>query len=385
MKLQLATCAAILATAFSASAQNEKSPGLQVLDRFVGTWDIVGSYTPAGGEKVPTQSISLRKWSTNGTTLHFGDPGSSPDDPGVQSQQSYDPEKKNYPGVVKSSLGRGEFTGIWDQKNKTMSFIGTYEGSATTFKGSTRFIDADTVESKIAFKKADGELMFDLKSKQTRRKPLAKVPTVDELIASYHKSIGGLEANKKITTRRRVGTFSLFDSPPSKITVIQKAPDLGLTTIEIDGFGETLDGTDGKVVWKSNPAEGTVELQGAERVQKLRDYQLHKYLDLKSDFKTLTSKGRETVKGTTYDVLEAVHKDGSSEMLFFHAWNHQLGLVKLADFTIEMTNYREIDGIFLPATTSVVLPGGRAVMTAKFTKIEHGIKVDEALFRKPTE
>lgn len=401
MKLPLAACVAIFAASCDdptpstpsspdpapPSVEVPKSPELQVLDRFVGTWDFVGIYTPAGGEKVPFQRVrvSHRKWSTNGTTLHFDEPGSGPDDPGVQSQQSYDSEKKNYTGVVKSALGRGEFTGTWDEETKTMSFIGTYEGGATTFEGSNRFIDADTVETKFVFKKADGELFIDLNSKQTRRKPLGKAPTVEELIASYHESIGGLEANKKITTRRREGTFSQFDSPPEKITVIQKAPDLGLTKIEIAGFGEALEGTDGKVVWKSNPVEGTVELQGAERVQKLRDYQFHKYLDLKSEFKTLTSKGRETMEGTTYDVLEAVREDGSSEMLFFHAWKHQLALVKLADFTIEMTNYREIDGIFYSATTSVVLPDGRTVMVGNFTKIEHGIKVDDSLFGKPKE
>ncbi|MFT6499560.1 MAG: hypothetical protein ACJAT6_001697 [Akkermansiaceae bacterium] len=39
-------------------------------------------------------------------------------------------------------------------------------------------------------------------------------------------------------------------------------------------------------------------------------------------------------------------------------------------------------GIFHPATTSIVLPGRRMVMTGNFTKIEHGIQLDEALFRK---
>lgn len=404
MKIQLAACVAIFATSCddptsstpsspdpAPPVENPKSPELQVLDRFVGTWDIIGSYTPAGGEKIPTQSVALRKWSTNGTTLHREDPSSGPDDPGVQGEQTYDPEKKNYPGVGTSVLGNSEFAGTWDEKTRAMSFKGAYKGGGPTFEGSNRFIDADTISTKIVFKNPDGELLFEVSSMQARRKALGEAPSVEQLLASYHEAIGGLEANKKVTTRRIEGTITMFGmEEPAKLTVIQKAPDLGLTKFEgkepiSDTKIEVLEGHDGKVVWRSIPVEGTVELEGDERAEKARDYQFHRNLDLKADFKTLTSKGRETLKGTTYDVLEAVREDGSSETLFFHAWTHHLSIVKRTDATIEMSSYQESGGVFYPGKTTVAIAGGPVVMNANFTKVEHGIEVDDAIFNKPKE
>ncbi|MEN8772175.1 MAG: hypothetical protein ABF382_01340 [Akkermansiaceae bacterium] len=402
MKLYLAACIAIFAVSCDDSSHSNesspesepqstgesKSPELLVLDRFVGTWDIVGSHTLAGGEKTPVQSVALRKWSTDGTTLHFDDAGSNPDGPGIQVHQSFDLEKKHYAGVIKSVLGSGEFTGTWDGNTSTMSFKGAYEEGAT-FEGSNRFIDTDTIESKIILKNTDGELMLGSSSKQIRRKALGEAPAVDELLTSYHEAIGGLEAHKKISTRRMEGTITLFGQPePAKLTVVQKAPDLMLVKFAIKdptsgNLVDVLEGHDGKIIWKSNPVEGTAELQGSDRDEKLREYRFYKYLDLKSDFKTLTSKGRETGKGATYDVIEATREDGSSETLLFHAWTHLLSIVKRSDATIEMSAYQKSDGIASPGKTSVTIAGGPVVMTAIYSKIENGIEVDDAIFSKP--
>lgn len=374
----------LLAAASFATAQEEKSAELKVLDHFVGTWDINGFYKPAGGEKIPFQTVSHRKWSTRGTTIYFDDPGSGPDDPGVQILLTYDPEKKSYPGVTMAGPARGEITGTWDDKTKTMSFTGTLAGGAGTLEANHRFVDADNADPKGVFKNPDGEVIAELSWKQTRRKPLGNVPTVEQLIASYHKAIGGLEANKKITTRQFKGTISFVGAPdPFKMTVVQKAPNLSYAKVEIPGLGTALEGHDGKVAWKSNEAEGTVELEGEERVQKLRDYQFYKYLDLKSDFKEVVSKGRETLKGKSYDVLAIAREDGSGETLYFDARTHMLEVIKRPELTLEMSDYVKIDGIPYQRTMTVSAPDGTAMMTIKFGTIKHGGEVDDSLFARP--
>ncbi len=387
MKSLLTTLAAFITLAISATAQNEKSAGLKVLDRFAGTWDIDFTYKPAdGGEEFKAKAVSYRTWSTKGTILRFDDPG-LPDQPELQLLITYDPEAGNYPGVILSGAARSEITGTWDEKSQTMSFKSTLPDGGT-IESTHRFIDADHADPKGVLKNADGEVVAEFGWKQTRRKKTTAeaLPTVDELIAAYHKAMGGFEANKKITTRRISGTLSMAGTTePWKMTFTQKAPDLAHNKIEIPGFGHAFEGHDGKVAWKSNASEGSVELQGAERTQKVRDYQFHKYLDLKSEFKTVTSKGRQTIERKTYDVLAVTREAGSSETLYFDVGTHLLSMVKHPDFTIELSNYQKTDGIPYPCTNVLSTADGTTMLTVSFDKVEHGVKVDDAIFAMPKE
>lgn len=386
MKPHVAALAALLTTVVPATAQNQRSPELQVLDRFAGTWDVEFTYKPVGGELYKQKAVSYRTWSTKGTILRFDDPG-LPGEPELQLLLTYDPEAKNYPGVIMSGPARSELTGTWNEQTQAMSFTGTMADGGT-MESTHRFVDADNADPKGVFKNAAGEVVAEVGWKQKRRdeKPLGAVPTVDALIASYHEAIGGLQANKKLTTRQREGTISLFGAPdPFKMTVIQKAPNLAYSKVVIPGFGEAVEGHDGKVAWKSNKVEGTVEFQGAELVQKLRDFQFHQYLDLKSEFKKVDGKGRETVNREVYDALLVTREDGSSETLYFDARTHLLGIVKRSDVTIEMSNYQATGGVLYSHTTVVSSPEGTTLMTGNFGSVKHGVKVDESLFARPKE
>lgn len=383
MKTKLATGIAILVAACSVTAQDQKSAELQVLDHFVGSWDVKVTVKPAGGEAVTVDAVSHRRWSIGGKYILFDDPGTDGNE--LQMSMTYDSQTKTYPGVMIIGPAKGSVTGTWSAKTKTMSFeIEHLDGSS--YRGFHRFVSEGYAEAGGKVTGADGSPIVEFAYKQYLRKPLGKAPTVEKLLASYHKAIGGLEAAKKLTTRRMEGTISLFGSPspqPAKITVLQKVPDLTLSKVELPGFWTALDGHDGKVVWRNNSQEGTVILKDTDRAQKIRDYQFNKYVDLRSEFKAITSKGRKEMKGNTYDVLECVREDGSKEILSFHAWNHHLSIVKRPDITLEMSNYRKSGGVYCAATTTVKMAGGPAVMTSNFTKVEHGVNVDDAVFSPP--
>ncbi|MGB0327336.1 MAG: hypothetical protein ACPGJR_07340, partial [Akkermansiaceae bacterium] len=66
MKRLLIASATLSTATFVTFAENEKGPELQVLDRFVGTWDIEGSYKPTNGGTISINSVSFRKWTANG-------------------------------------------------------------------------------------------------------------------------------------------------------------------------------------------------------------------------------------------------------------------------------------------------------------------------------
>ena len=66
---------ATLAAAAKADDTPKRSPELQVLDRFIGTWDIKVTVKPAGEEAASFDAVSFRRWSRGGSFVVFEDPG----------------------------------------------------------------------------------------------------------------------------------------------------------------------------------------------------------------------------------------------------------------------------------------------------------------------
>ena len=147
----------------------KRSPELQVLDRFVGTWDMKFTRKPAEGEKLALDTISIRAWTLGGTFVRFED-ANNLKFPELQESQmllTYDPELNNYPGVVMDGPRRFEVTGTWDEKTQTFSLscplpdgnhVSTY-----------RFISASRIESSGTERSRDGKILAEMSYNQTRR------------------------------------------------------------------------------------------------------------------------------------------------------------------------------------------------------------------------
>jgi hypothetical protein len=296
---------------------------------------------------------------------------------------TYDPEARNYPGVMMQGPSRSVITGTWDEKTQTMSFTGSL-ADGNKLVSTHRFIDKDHAEPAGVITNAAGEVLVELSWKQTKRsdKALPPEPGIDELLASYLKVIGGMKAHKRHTTRTVEGTMTFPGAAdPIKMTITAKAPNLNHVTLDVPGFGEVREGFDGKRAWKSSPGEGVVQVQGEELEIKRRNSNFYRYLDLKSDFKTLTYVGRETVKGVVYDVVKATGEDGYEETIHFDARTHLMHFVKRPDAAIEMGGYRKVDGIMMASSIVVAAGGVEFAMTIKEVSFEE--KVDDALFAMP--
>jgi len=209
---------------------------------------------------------------------------------------------------------------------------------------------------------------------------------VDEIVTEYVEAIGGLDAHKKHTTRKLEGlfTFVATNTPPWRMSITQKAPNLTHTWIEIPNHGEFTEGYDGTVAWKSEPNKGVHLAQGGELKQKQRDARFYGYVELKSQYQTLAVAGQEEVKGKVYDVLEGTFEDGSKETLYLDAQTHLLGLIKRkgSRVAIELNDYREQDGIQI-ASSVIIKHDSKTVVIMKIENVTHGIDVDDAIFAMP--
>jgi hypothetical protein len=161
--------AIVLSSSAEADDAAKRSPELQVLDNFVGTWDVKVTVKPAEQEAVTFEGVSHRKWSRGGKFVLFDDPGQEEE---LHLPITYDPKSRTYPGVIINGVNgenTGVVTGTWDEDTKTMHFL-IGNTNKTKYRGTHRFIRRDYAEASGKVTNADGDVLVELSFKQTRRK-----------------------------------------------------------------------------------------------------------------------------------------------------------------------------------------------------------------------
>ena len=165
----------------SAEDKPQRSPELQVLDHFIGTWDhelTIKRLDEIGIEEV-TQSTSVdtRKWSAGGTFVMIENSlamKKNPDVPELIMMITYDPDTNTYPGCLMSGPSRTLMTGIWNERTDTMYWSGK-DHLKNTIAGKHRFIGTDRAEASLVITNPAGKLVLfgqvvEMSWKQTRRK-----------------------------------------------------------------------------------------------------------------------------------------------------------------------------------------------------------------------
>jgi len=167
--LALAGCSTVSESAAEGDAP-ERSPELEVLNHFVGTWDMKVTATPPTGDATTSDELSIRSWSHGGKFLVLDDPLGE----GLHLTFTYDPESRTYPGVMMSGTARHLLIGSWNEDTKTMHWSMKNVDGETTFLGSHRFVRDDYAEASGSIRNADGQVVLKLSWKQTRRSKTAE-------------------------------------------------------------------------------------------------------------------------------------------------------------------------------------------------------------------
>ena len=176
MRMISLTLAVLAAVLFSQVANSDDAPKrsaeLQVLDRFVGTWDFVVTNKLTGGETITGKTSETRRWTLGNKFVQWENPQTEkPDEPEFQMLVTWDPANKTYPGVLMNGSDRAFVDGTWDPSTQTMTFSGTFaDSSGVKFSFTNRFIDADHCEASGTMKDSAGKVFLEQTQKQTRRK-----------------------------------------------------------------------------------------------------------------------------------------------------------------------------------------------------------------------
>jgi len=195
-------------------------------------------------------------------------------------------------------------------------------------------------------------------------------------------------APKRIETRiTNKVTRVLSAGAEVNTTVYEKRPNLVVLEEESAGTGKSWKGFDGRTGWAWSEIEGFRQLKATELSQIASSVDLDGSNRLAALCPLRRWLGEEPRSGRTLIGIALADPQAPVGTFYFDA--HTYELVELAttvqagadgrlDVTIGFADYRPVDGIMIPFTTTITNPALR--LETKIQSVKHNVPLDDALF-----
>jgi hypothetical protein len=218
----------------------------------------------------------------------------------------------------------------------------------------------------------------------------ANLPSAAEIFKRSLQAIGGEAAVRKHTCMRMEGALAAAAMGMKGRMVVQAlAPNLFLTSIDMDGIGSMKQGFDGTVGWTSNPMMGTQLLEGNTLEELRRSADFYRELDPGKVWKVATVKGVTDFGGLPcYEI--AVEGDMGNGSLFYGVADGLARGMRLEvdtpmgkmPTTTRMVEYKPFDGLLIASKTEIEAMG--AVQTMTVEKVDF-TPIDPKVFELPPD
>lgn len=202
---------------------------------------------------------------------------------------------------------------------------------------------------------------------------------------------GGRKVLEGIKDTTMSGTFDMPSMGLSgSVTMYQKDPNKTRMDAEFMGMVYTQ-AFDGETGWMINPETGGVEplsekaLEYAKR-DALGDEAL---LHPEKCGITYAYKGKETIEGKDYFILEVTYSDGYKSAVYVDSKTYLIYKIKglsldmmevEVDTETVMSDYKKIDGAMIPHTI-VIIQNGEEFMTITLTEVSSNTGLEDSLFK----
>ncbi len=183
-----------------------------------------------------------------------------------------------------------------------------------------------------------------------------EIPSAESILDTFFEVTGGEEAYQKVKTRVTKGTLEIVGAGlKGDIEIYQTEPNKLVSTVEFEGLGQIVQGTDGKAAWELNPLTGDRVLDGDEKADFLREARLDETA-WREDYEKVECTGVEDLDGKpTYKVI-MTPKQGNASTNFY---DKESGLLVKSSRTVEspmgqipveifVSDYQEVDGLKIP-------------------------------------
>src|SRR5580693_10333132 len=218
----------------------------------------------------------------------------------------------------------------------------------------------------------------------------ATMPTGEQVLDHYVQAIGGRAAWMKLNSRVSKGTIEIpaMDNLTGTVEIHEKAPNLMLAVINLGGAAFEQ-GYDGNVGWSDNPRDGLRELSGGELDDARREANFYHAVELKKNYTKMTVTGIERVNEHDTYAVEATRAEGAPDRIYFdtqsglmvRSVNQRYTTDGVTEFTADVDDYTELDGVKLPFT--VRQTGASATFIIRFTEVHHNLQLTDGQFAKP--
>lgn len=215
------------------------------------------------------------------------------------------------------------------------------------------------------------------------------LPTATEIIEAYKAAVGA-DAAARFPTTVLTATDDRSENRHGTFEVQLKDADKARMTVRVPGQPEVTQGFEGENGWvtsqEATRALGPADVPALKRA--LSRYSAIKVIDGPHDMQV---RRVEPVRGRPAYVVELVVDPKTTRFLYFDVENRLLvremsaveTLVVPLQNQIDYEDYRDVDGVKLPFTIVTSNNGPYDTATRRFTRIAHGVPLDDALFRPP--
>ncbi|MBV9242653.1 MAG: outer membrane lipoprotein-sorting protein [Acidobacteria bacterium] len=218
--------------------------------------------------------------------------------------------------------------------------------------------------------------------------------TVDELVANYVKTIGGMDKLQSIKSMRQTGTFHGGGGFEASVVEEQQRPGMIREAFSIQGMSQIV-AYDGKQGWKIDPFQGKkdAETLGEEELKSIVedsdfDGPLVNYKEKGNRIEYL---GKEDLEGSDVYKLKVTLADGTVKTFYLDT-DYYVPIKIETKQTIRGTeieteailgDYKQVGGVYFPHSFENGVKGSPNKTSVTIDKIEINPSLSDSLFAMP--
>ena len=227
-------------------------------------------------------------------------------------------------------------------------------------------------------------------AKSAETKPAESLPTIDQILEKYERTLGKRATAEKFKTIYMKGSLQVTSASLSgTIEIFSKSPNKQATVTDLPNYGTVRNVFNGSEGWMEFPSEGVMEATGIQLAEMRRNADLMREYRLREFYPKMKLLGKEKSGDRDSYIVEATPAEGNVEKLYFDT---QTGLLVRDDGETEspegrvsseryFEDYKEVDGILYPMTLRQDTTSYDLVI--KISEVKHDVPIEDSKFEKP--
>lgn len=216
------------------------------------------------------------------------------------------------------------------------------------------------------------------------------LPKAEEILDKYVDATGGKAAYEKLKNRHSKGKIEIVGlNVTGTVEIYQEAPKKLSSVTVLEGAGTITQGTDGTIAWSIDPNTGERLLEGPEKVNFIRDATFNSEANWREEYKTVETVGLEDVDGKPAYKLTLTPNEGTPLTSFYDKESgllvkiSQIAQTPQGEIPVDSTpgDYREVDGVKMPFTTTQALAG--IELKISVDEVKHNVEIPAETFAVP--